>query len=72
MKTTLDILSIAATGVSIVVDASTKTTMDLIVIIDAVVKSGGHILLRNCDRKTTFDLLTICKNHPKNITIDFT
>jgi hypothetical protein len=72
MKTTLDIVAIASTGVNIVVDASAKTTMDLMVIINAVVKSGGHILLKNCDRKTTFDLLSICKNNPRNITIDLT
>lgn len=71
MKTTLDIIFIARTGVDLVVDASSKTTMDLKLIIDAVVNTGAHITLKNCDKKTTMDLAYLCNVSPKNITIDF-
>ena len=71
MKTTIDIVSLAKTGADLVVDASSKTTMDLRAIINAVVKSGGHITLKNCDKKTTSDMLSLCKISPKHITIDF-
>ena len=60
MKTTLDIVSLASTGVSIIVDASSKTTMDLRKIINAVVNAGGHVTLKNCDKKATIDLKSIC------------
>lgn len=70
MKTTLDIIFLAQTGVDLVVDASAKTTMDLKLIIDAVVKNDAHITLKNCNRKTTMDLDYLCKISPKNITID--
>ena len=70
MKTTLDIVSIARTGANLVVDASSKTTMDLIVIVKAVVAAGAHITLKNCDKKSTLDLLALCRISPKNITID--
>jgi len=70
MKTTLDIITIARSGVNIVLDASSKTTMDLISIVKTVIASGGHITLKNCDRKTTMDLITICKINPSKITID--
>lgn len=70
MKTTLDIIFLAQTGVDLVVDASSKTTMDLKLIVDAVVKNGAHITLKNCNRKTTMDLGYLCKISPKNITID--
>ena len=70
MKTTLDILSLANTGVNLIVDASTKTTMDLRRIINAVIKSGGHITLCNCDKKTTLDLRSLCSVSPNHITID--
>ena len=72
MKTTMDIISLAHTGVDLVVDASAKTTMDLRQIINAVVNSGGHITLKNCDKKTTMDLRLLCVNSPKNITLDLT
>ena len=68
----MDIVSLAHTGVNIVVDASSKTTMDLRQIINASVGSGGHIILKNCDRKTTMDLRSICSIKPSNITIDLT
>lgn len=70
MKTTLDIVSIARTGANVVVDASSKTTMDLMIIVQTVVTAGAHITLKNCDKKTTLDLLTLCRISPKNITID--
>ena len=70
MKTTIDIIRLAGTGVNLIVDASSKTTMDLRKIINEVSKKGSHITLRNCDRKTTMDLLGLCSAHPDLITID--
>lgn len=70
MKTTMDIIQLANLGVNLVVDASTKTTMDLMQIINAAFNSGGHVLLKNCDKKTTMDLRQLCINNPKNVTID--
>ena len=70
MKTTMDIIQLANTGVDIVIDASSKTTMDLMKIINAASNSGGHVTLRNCEKKTTMDLKQLCLNNPKNVTID--
>ena len=70
MKTTLDIIQLANLGVDLIVDASTKTTMDLLNIINAVNDAGGHILLRNCDKKTTSDLILVCMNNPKSVIVD--
>ena len=70
MKTTMDIVQLAKLGVDLVVDASSKTTMDLMMIISAASNSGGHVLLKNCDKKTTMDLRNLSINNPKNVTID--
>lgn len=72
MKTTTDIIQLANLGVDLVIDASTKTTMDLMSIINAAAHSGGHIILKNCDKKTTMDLRYLSINNPKIITIDLT
>ena len=66
----MDIIQLANLGVNLVVDASAKTTMDLMQIINAAFNSGGHVLLKNCDKKTTIDLRQLCINNPKNVTID--
>lgn len=71
MKTTLDIVSIAKTGVNIVLDASVKTTMDLSLIIREVAATGAHITLQNCNRKTTLDLRSLAMIAPKQITMSF-
>lgn len=70
MKTTIDIITLGNTGANLIVDASSKTTMDLKQIINTVVKKGSHITLKNCDRKTTVDLRSLCAVHPELITLD--
>lgn len=72
MKTTTELMTIAGTGVSLIVDAGKKTTTELISIIGIVGRKDGHITIINCNRKTTTELLTICSIYPKNITLDFT
>lgn len=70
MKTTIDIIKIASTGVNVVLDASTKTTTDIIRIVQEVCEHNGHITIVNCDHKTTFDLLRIAKICPTHITLN--
>lgn len=70
MKTTKDIITLVNTGANLIVDASSNTTMDLRQIINAVIKKGSHITLKNCDRKTIMDLRGFCINHPELITMD--
>ena len=70
-KTTSDLIMIAGTGANLVIDASTKTTSDLIMIVGTVGRKGSHITLTNCTKKTTADLLMICRVYPNNITLDF-
>ncbi len=71
-KTTSEIVMLAGTGASIVLDANTKTTSELITIIGSVGKKNGHITIKNCNSKTTSELLMICRNYPEKITIDLT
>jgi Ni2+-binding GTPase involved in maturation of urease and hydrogenase len=71
-KTTSDLIMIAGTGANIVIDASTKTTSDIIMLVGAIGRKGSHITLKNCNQKTTSDLLMICRVYPNNITLDFT
>lgn len=70
MKTTMDIIQLAKLGVDLVVDASSKTTMDLMQIIKAASSSGGHVTLKNCEKKSTMDLKQLCLNNPQSVTID--
>ena len=71
-KTTSDLMILAGTGANIVLDASTKTTNDIMMIVGSVGRKGGHITLTNCSKKTTSDLLMICRVYPSNVTLDFT
>lgn len=71
-KTTSDLIMVAGTGANLVIDAATKTTSDIIMIVGIVGRKGGHITLTNCSKKTTSDLLIICRVYPNNITLDFT
>lgn len=70
MKTTSEIMNLASTGVNLVVDASNKTTSELINISVAVAKHHGHITLVNCTNKTTSELMKIALTAPSNITIE--
>ena len=72
MKTTTEIIGLANTGVNLIVDASKKTTTELMNIINAVINGGGHITLRNCDSKTTTELRNLCINFSERITLDLT
>lgn len=72
IKTTSDLILIAGTGANLVVDAGSKTTNELIMIVGTVGRKGSHITLINCNKKTTFDLILICRVYPNNLTLDFT
>lgn len=69
MKTTFDIVRIASLGVNIILDVSTKNTMDIKTIVTEVSKHKGHITLVNCENKSTFDLCSIVQICPSQITI---
>ncbi|MBP6755492.1 MAG: hypothetical protein KA210_05030 [Bacteroidia bacterium] len=71
-KTTSDLLKLIGTGANIILDVSTKSTSDIIMIVGSVGRKESHITLTNCGQKTTSDLLMICSVYPKNITLDFT
>lgn len=68
-KSTSDLLLLAGTGANLIIDASTKSTSDLIVIVGAIGRKGSHITLTNCNKKSTSDLLMICRVYPNNITL---
>lgn len=70
MKTTTEILNLASTGVNLIVDASYKTTIELMNIAGMVAKHNGHLTLINCNNKTTLELMKIAHTAPANITID--
>lgn len=70
MKTTTDFLNLGSTGVNLIVDASNKTTSELINLAGMVSKHNGHLTLINCNNKTTSELMKIALTAPSNITID--
>jgi hypothetical protein len=70
-KSTSDLIMLAGTGANLVIDAGTKSTSDLIMIVGTVGRKGSHITLTNCSRKSTSELLMICRVYPNNITLDF-
>jgi hypothetical protein len=71
-KTTSEIIMLAGTGASIIIDAKTKTTSELIMIIGSIGKKNGNITIKNCNSKTTSELLIICRNYPNKVTLDLT
>ncbi|MCY1545958.1 hypothetical protein D9M68_819300 [compost metagenome] len=71
-KTTSELITLAGTGANIVIDAATKTTTEIINIVGVVGRKNGNITIKNCNKKTTIDLLTICRVYPNSITLDFT
>ena len=72
MKTVTEIIELANTGVNLVIDVSKKTATELTNIINAVINSGGHITLKNCDSKTNTELKNLCVNFSERITLDLT
>lgn len=70
-KTTSELIMLAGTGVNLVIDAGTKTTSDLIVIVGVIGRKDSHITLTNCNKKTTSELALICRVYPNNITLEF-
>jgi len=70
-KPTTDLIQLAGMGTNLVVDASTKTTADLILLGGSIGSHGGHLRIVNCSKKPTSDLMQIVMVHPKNITLDF-
>jgi hypothetical protein len=71
-KTTSEIIMLAGTGASIIVDAKNKSTSELIMIIGSIGRKNGHITIKNCNSKSTTELLTICRNYSDKITLDLT
>ena len=69
---TLSLMQLASFGVNLVVDASTKSTLDLIQIVGSVGLKEGHITITKASSKSTIDLMTIAKVYPRCITYDFT
>ena len=72
IKSTLDLMKLAGFGTNLVIDASTKSTLDLIQISGSIGLKGGHLRLVNCNAKSTLDLIKIIGTYPNNITLDFT
>ena len=70
-KTTIDLMKLAGMGTNLVVDASTKSTADLIQITGSIGLKDGHLRIINCSKKATADLMQIVSVYPKNITLDF-
>lgn len=70
-KSISDLLMLAGTGANITIDASQKSTSDLIMLVGAIGRKNAHITLINCSSKSTSDLLMLCRIYPKNITLDF-
>lgn len=71
-KTTVDLIQLADLGTNLIVDASTRSTVDLIQLVGVVGLNGGHLRLVNCNKKTNADLISILNIYPKNVTLDFT
>lgn len=71
-KPTSELIMIAGTGAHIILDAAVKPTSEIIMVVTAVGRKGGHITIRNCNRKPTSELLLICRVYPGNVTLDFT
>lgn len=71
-KSTLDFIKLAGFGTNLVIDASTKSTLDLIKISGSIGLKGAHLRLVNCNSKSTLDLMKIVGTYPNNITLDFT
>jgi transposase len=72
MKTTADLIMIAGTGASLVIDASKKPTVDIIQIVGSIGLKNSHITIKNASSKPTSDLIQIATVYPSNITFDFT
>lgn len=68
---TLDLMQLASFGVNLVVDAATKSTLELIQIVGSVGIKEGHVTIKNAHTKSTIDLMTIAKVYPRCITYDF-
>jgi len=71
-KPTLDLMQLAGFGVNLIVDAKTKSTLDLIQIVGSVGLKKGHLTITNAQYKPTLDLMQIAKVYPQYITFDFT
>ncbi|MET4084183.1 hypothetical protein ABIB40_004157 [Pedobacter sp. UYP30] len=72
MKTKADLIMLAGTGANLVIDAKTKSTADIIMIVGSIGLKDSHITIRNAYCKTTADLLQIATVYSKNITYDLT
>lgn len=69
--TTANLMLLAGQGTNLIIDATTKSTADLINIAGSVGRAEGHLTIKNCNNKQLADLLKIKTVYPKNITFDF-
>jgi hypothetical protein len=71
MITTADLILLSKSN--LIVDASTKTTAELIQLVGAVGINENHITIKNADTKTTAELIQISGGiYPKHVTFDLT
>ena len=69
--TTIDTISLARKGVSLILDGSKYTTIDLLSIAKIIAETKAHLTIRNASLKhTTIDLISLAKIAPNNITIE--
>lgn len=71
-KSTLELIKLAGLGTNLVIDASTKSTLDLVRISSSVGLKGTQLRLVNCNSKSMLELMKIVGTYPNNITLDFT
>lgn len=71
MKSTLELIQIAGTGVNLVIDAKSKSTLDIIQIVGSIGLKESHITIKNANSKSTLDLFQIASIYSRNITFDF-
>ena len=69
-KTTADLIMLAGTGANLTIDATERTTADIIQIVGSIGLKGSHITITNANTKTTADLIQIAMVYPKCITFD--
>lgn len=69
-KTTTQIKQIVALGVTVSIDAKSKTTSQLKEIVQVAIKSGSTIIIRNAETITNENLRQIAELLPHKITFE--
>jgi hypothetical protein len=70
MKTTADLITLSKSN--LIIDAGTKSTADIIMLVGAIGINGNHLTIRNANKKSTSELIQIAGIYPKNLTFDMT